>query len=156
MLQLVDDVFSTRSDPSQLQVDEDVLRKLGEIHPATLSDYDDGEGPAVWILVIPTTEKTMRLFLDGAIPENELLARTSPGEKFEAIYLCSATVLPEFRKKGLARKLTVEAIENIRKDHGIRFLYVWPFTPEGDRLAEKIAAITGLPLLKKISGHARH
>lgn len=146
MLGLIEETFSYRNDPSQLQVDEEVIEKLQAIHPATLSEYNEGQGPAVWILLIPTTTAVMEDFLARRINEQEVLDRTHPGETYEAIYLCSATVLPEYRNKGLAKKMCLDAIERIRTQHPITQLFVWPFTPEGKALAEKIAAQTGLTL----------
>lgn len=152
MLRLVDEVFATRSDPSQLQVDEHVLEKLARIHPATLAEKETDDGPIAWILLIPTTRQVMNDFIAGKISEQELLDRTQPGETYEAIYLCSATILPEYRGKGLGKQLTMEAIGAMRKEHPIEALYVWPFTKEGDALAEQLAKSCGLPLFKK-SGH---
>jgi len=59
-------------------------------------------------------------------------------------------VLPEFRGHGLAKNLALEAIENIRNTNPIRDLFVWPFTEEGDALADTLAAATSLPLLKRL------
>ena len=36
MMQIIDEVFSTREDPDQLQVNENVIARLQELHPATL------------------------------------------------------------------------------------------------------------------------
>ncbi|MBC7863367.1 MAG: hypothetical protein IAF38_10355 [Bacteroidia bacterium] len=149
MLDLVDEVFETRSDPDQLQVNQDVLKRLEEIHPATLSELDEGEGPCVWILLIPTTAKVMEDFLSGKISEQEILTNTFPAQSFEAIYLCSATTLPEYRGKGISKKLCVDAIKNIQTDHPVKTLYYWPFTTEGKKLAESVAKERGLVLVKK-------
>ena len=148
MLALIDEVFATRNDPAQLQVNEQVIAKLEQIHPATLSEYNEGNGPAVWILLIPTTTELMNLFLTGHISEQELFDRTQPAMQYEAVYLCSATALPEYRGKGHAKKLCLEAIEHIRSQHPLKALFVWPFTKEGNALAEKIAIQSGLPLKK--------
>jgi hypothetical protein len=148
MLELVDEVFSTRNDPDQLQVDQDVIARLEKLHPATLSEHNV-DGPVVWILIIPTTTELMEKFLAGKISENDLFNETKEGMNFDCIYLCSASVLPEYRKKGLAKKLTVDAIRAIQKDFPIQTLFVWPFTKEGDALAEKIAKEVGLVLRKK-------
>lgn len=149
MMNLVNEVFDTRSDPSQLQVDEAVISKLQLLHPATLSEFDDGNGPAIWILLIPTSIATMHLFLEGKIDENKLLSDTKPGQKFEAVYLCSATVLPEYRRKGMAMKLCVKAIVEMQESNPIQALYVWPFTNEGLQLSKRIAEQTGLELFIK-------
>ena len=128
MIQLADDFFATRTDPNQLSVDEKVIERLQNIHPSTMSEYDDGNGPVVWILVIPTTVELMNRFLANAISEKELFELTPLNTKYEALYLWSALVLEEYRNKGIATKLTVEAIECIRKDHPIKSLFVWAFS----------------------------
>lgn len=151
MIELADSVFSSRTDPSQLSVDEQVMARLAQIHPLTLSEYDDGSGPVVWILVIPTTSSLMELFIAKDISEKELYDQTPIGVEYDAIYLCSAMVLEEYRNKGIAKQLTIDAIENIRKDYPIKTLFVWPFSKEGESLAEKVSQLTGLPLRKRIS-----
>jgi hypothetical protein len=148
MLQLADDVFAVRNDPSQLDVDQRVLERLRQMHPATLSEHNDN-GPVIWILLIPTTNVLMRKFLKNEISEKQLYEQTPIGIKYEALYLCSAMVLPEYRGKGMTKKLTVEAIRNIRKDHNIQTLFVWPFSKEGEGLADAIAWEVMLPILKK-------
>jgi len=148
MIQLADDVFSTKTDADQLSVDEDVMARLHEIHPASLSEYDDGNGPAAWILVFPTTTALMQDFLDRKITEKALFELTPLGVSYDAIYLCSALVLEEYRNKGIAKRLTLEAIEQIRKDHPIKFLFVWSFTTGGDIVSTKISLEVGLPIFK--------
>ena len=39
LIQLADEVFAVKSDPSQLDVNQDVLARLKKIHPATISEY---------------------------------------------------------------------------------------------------------------------
>jgi predicted GNAT family acetyltransferase len=151
MIALAEKAFDARNDPQQLDVNENILAQLHALHPATLSEYDDGNGPAVWILLIPTTEKLMQEFLENKIGEKQLLENTSAKEKFTAIYLCSAMVLEEYRGKGIARKLTLQAIEEIRRQHPVQNLFVWPFSKEGETLANSIAKIAGLPL--KVKAH---
>lgn len=146
---IISEVFATRNDPDQLQVTRDDVRKLQAIHPATLSEYNEGSGPIVWLLIIPTTNEIMQKFLDGKISENQILRQTKPGDKYDTIYLCSATTLPEYRGKGITMRITLEAIDAIRKDHPITSLFVWPFTEQGKHLAEKIAEKTGLTLYRR-------
>lgn len=148
MIQLAESVFDTKSDPDQLDVDEKVIERLLRIHPSTVSEFDDGNGPVVWILVLPTTSVLMNLFLNKEISEKELFYTTPIEANFDAIYLCSAMVLEEYRGKGLARKMTLEAVESIKKDHPIKNLFVWAFSKEGDGLAERVAQLAQLPLSK--------
>lgn len=149
MIQLAEDVFHVKSDPGQLDVNEEVMEKLQALHPATLSEYDEGDGPIVWILLIPTTERLMMEFLSGSISEKELFEKTPAGIRYETIYLCSALVLEEFRKKGLAQKLTIDAINSIRNDHDIHALFVWPFSEAGLSLSSKVAGALNLPIYQK-------
>jgi len=149
MLRLASDVFDVKNDPSQLDVNEKVMKRLLRLHPATLSEYDDGHGPVAWILLIPTSLDLMNRFVNKKISEQELLDLTKPDSTYEAIYLCSAMVLEEYRRQGMAKDLTLKAIESIRKKHPIKTLFVWPFTPEGDAGAKAIAKLAGLPLKKR-------
>lgn len=151
MIQLADEVFATRSDPAQLDVNEDVLEHLRRIHPATVSEYDDGNGPVAWILLIPTTPELMNRFIGGDISEKELYELTPLDIKYEALYLCSAMVLEEYRRKGIAKRLTLSAIEAIRKDHPIKSLFVWTFSHEGLLCAEALARLTSLPLQRRMN-----
>lgn len=149
MLQLADSVFDTKNDNNQLDVNDDVLIKLQKIHPSTISEYNEGDGPIAWVLLIPTTEELMNKFLKKDISEKELFEQTPIDSKYDALYLCSALVLEEYRNKGITKRLTLSAIENIRKNNPIQSLFVWPFSNEGNIVAKNIARITQLPLLKR-------
>jgi len=149
LIQLADEVFSSRTDPDQLNVDENVMEHLQLIHPDTISEYDDGNGPVCWILCIPTTLDLMTQFIDQKISERELYELTPLNSKYEAIYMCSALLLEEFRGKGIAQKLALQAIENIKIDHNIKALFFWAFSKEGEKLAEKLSGLIGLPLYKR-------
>ena len=150
MIQLAEDVFAVKSDPDQLDVDQEVMERLQRIHPATVSEYDNGNGPVAWILLIPTTLDLMHKFLRHEISEKELFELTPEDSAYEALYLCSALVLEEYRRKGIAKQLTLTAIEYIRRDHPLKALFVWAFSKEGDLSSEKVARLTLLPLHKRV------
>lgn len=149
MLQLIDEVFATRNDPDQIQVNQQQLKKLQAIHPSTLTEFANEEGPFIWILIIPTTKSIMNNFLEGRISEKQLLEKTTAGDNYDSIYLCSATTLPEFRGKGETKKLCIKAINAIHETNPITTLFVWPFTKEGEILAKKIAGDCKLQLKVK-------
>jgi GNAT superfamily N-acetyltransferase len=69
--------------------------------------------------------------------------------QYDAIYLCSALVLPEYRGKGIAKRLACTAIEAIQADHPIKSLVCWAFSREGEALATSIAREVGIPLLQR-------
>jgi len=149
MIQLSEEVFSSRTDPDQLNVNENVMDHLQLIHPDTISEYDEGNGPICWILCIPTTIDLMNQFINKKISERELYELTPLNTKYEAIYLCSALLLEEFRGKGIAQTLGIRAIENIKIDHSIKALFFWSFSKEGEKLAEKVSELMSLPLFKR-------
>jgi len=149
MIQLADEVFAVKSDPSQLDVNQEVRERLLQIHPDTISAHDDGNGPVAWVLLIPTTTYLMNRFLENEISEKEMFNLTPLNIQYDAIYLCSALVLDEYRRKGITRKLALAAIESIQKDHPLQAAFVWAFSSEGDLAAENIARSAGLSLYKK-------
>lgn len=149
LIQLADEVFAVKSDPSQLDVNAEVLERLHQIHPATISAHDDGNGPVAWVLLIPTTLELMNRFLENQISEKELFNLTPLNTEYDAIYLCSALVLEEYRRKGITKQLALSAIEEIRKTHPLKAAFVWAFSPEGDLAAETIARLAGLPVYKR-------
>jgi ribosomal protein S18 acetylase RimI-like enzyme len=146
MIALATEVFDAKNDPEQISVTEGDMERLHALHPASMSQESTEDGPVAWILIFPTTLALMDRFLRKEISERELLALTPIGGTFEAVYLCSALVLPEYRGKGIARRLTVNAIRSIQQDHPIEHLFVWPWSKGGDRAAESVARETGLEL----------
>lgn len=149
LVKLAEEVFAVKNDPSQLNVDQDVIVRLFGIHPFTVSEFRDENGPVAWLLVIPTTTELMNRFLAEDITERELFDMTVPDTVYEAIYLCSGLVLEEYRRKGIIKQLALNAIDSIRKDHPIKALFSWAFTEEGDLAAERVAELAGLPLFKR-------
>ena len=149
MIQLADEVFAVKDDPSQLDVNQEVLERLHRIHPTTVSSQDEGNGPVAWLLLIPTTLELMNQFLEGEISEKKLFDLTPLDTKYEALYLCSAMVLEEYRRKGITKQLSIKAIETISQDHPLKAAFVWAFSPEGDQAAETIVGLAGLPLYKR-------
>jgi len=149
LIELSDEVFSSRTDPDQLNINENVMEHLQLIHPDTISEYDDGNGPVCWILCIPTTLDLMNQFIHKEISERELYELTPLNIKYEAIYMCSALLLEEFRGKGIAQRVGMKAIENIMVDHSIKALFFWSFSKEGEKLADKASDLLGLPLYKR-------
>lgn len=150
LVQLADEVFAVKSDPSQLDVNPEVLERLQALHPATVSAFDDGNGPVAWVLLIPTTLELMNRFLDCQILEKELFDLTPLNIAYDAVYLCSALVLEEYRRKGITKNMAMSAIEIIRNDHPLKAAFVWAFSPEGDLAAETIAQLAELPLYKRV------
>jgi ribosomal protein S18 acetylase RimI-like enzyme len=123
MIRLAEEFFETKNDPAQISVSSESMGKLRRLHPATLTEQTDADGPIAWVLVIPTTMDVMQRFVAKEINERELLDSTIPGASYDALYLCSALVLPEHRGKGIAKRLLVKAVGSVRQQHPIRVLF---------------------------------
>lgn len=149
LIQLAEDVFAVKSDPEQLDVDEEVIERLKTLHLSTVSEYSTDSGPAAWVLLIPTTLNLMQKFISKQITEKQILELTPANTLYDTLYLCSALTLPEYRNKGVTKKLTLDAIKNIERTHPIKTLFVWPFSNEGEHLADSIAKAASHPLLKR-------
>lgn len=151
MITLADEFFLAKTDSSQIDIDESVIERITALHPSCMGEIATDDGPIAWTIVVPVSTETMNLFLSGTINESDLLNRSEKEGVFEAVYLCSALVLPEHRRKGLSRKLLTESIQVIRKDHGIRALFYWGFSPEGNSLARSVARGLSMPIFERKS-----
>ena len=149
MIQLADEFFEAKNDPSQLDIDESIIARLQKIHPATMGEIADENGPIAWTIAIPTTHTLMQKFLEKKISEKELFVLTECEQQFDAVYLCSALVLPEHREKGIAKKLACTSLRAILHEHPIRELFYWSFSTEGERLAQAIADELQLSLKRR-------
>ena len=150
MIRLANEVFGMKQDPTQISVNAKVIARLRKIHASAMTEKRTKNGPIAWILVFPTTRELMIRFIKRQIDERDLLKKTPLGVKYDAMYLCSALVLPEYRRKGLAKRLMCKAIKSIQKQHPIKFLFYWAFSAEGKRLAVSVAKNLSLPLSKRI------
>ena len=119
MMQLAEEFFSAKDDPSQISVNGMVMLRLKNIHPDTITEKRTSKGPIAWILIFPTTRKLMHQFITKEINEKNLYRKTPLHVKYDSIYLCSALVLPEYRGRGLAKRLMIKAIKSIKKEHPI-------------------------------------
>ena len=84
MIQLAEDVFAVKSDPDQLDVDQEVMERLKRIHHASVSEMDYGNGPVAWLILIPTTMDLMHRFLAEEITEKQLFELTPLDVKYDA------------------------------------------------------------------------
>ena len=149
MIQLAAATFAAHNDPDQLDVDEAIMKQLQDLHPATISQHIEGDGPVCWVLFIPTNIAIMNQFIQGHISEGTLLKLTPLQAKYDELYLCSCLVLPEFRRQGIAKKVAYASIKILREDHPIKNLFVWNFSDEGAAFSATIARHEGLPLLER-------
>ena len=149
MIRLAEETFHGSEDPSAIVVTDVLMGRLRQMHPSTVTEELDEAGPIAWVLVLPTTSELLARFIEKSITEKQLFESTPDKASYTAVYLCSALVLPEYRRKGIARRLIAAAVKSIRKDHPISTLAFWPFSTEGRLLAESVAKECGLPLFER-------
>ena len=145
MLELTENIFKTEKDPEQIPINKKSLHKLLRLHPKAPTYLLNKKGGLMgWVVVVPTNKKLAGNFLNLKISEKELFEKTKPLKKYSAIYLCSAIVLPRYRRKGYATEMFIKAINNIPKEKNVLFFY-WPFNKSG----KKLENILGLKLKKE-------
>ena len=149
LLELADQLFNTKSDPEQLDVNEHVIETLQDIAPVLVHEHQIDHEAVAWITLIPSNETLTEAFIQGAISEKNYFEKSVVLSAFDTIYLCSAIVLEEFRHQGIVSQHCKAAIEHMRIQHKIKQLAAWPFTAEGLSCARAIAHRLELPLILK-------
>lgn len=149
VLKISEDFFGTQSDPDQMPINQESADKLNSISSDTiLYKFDDKGNPIAWSVVVPTTIEVMNKFLHKDISEKELLQRASKDKKFEALYLCAVFVLPEYRRKGLAKDLLIESVKKLSNQKELP-LYSWIYSEEGKKLSGYLSSALGVEILKR-------
>ena len=149
MIRLAEENFHPSENPSEVVVTDALMARLRRMHPSTVSEKCDESGPIAWVLLLPTTEELIARFLDKRLSERQLFEETREGGVYDVLYLSSALVLPEYRRKGIARRMIVDAVTSVCRDQPIAKLACWPFSVEGRLLAESVAKDCELPLLQR-------
>jgi hypothetical protein len=150
MLDITERFFGTANDPNQMPITKGSFYKLQELHPKTVIYKIENGEPISWVVVLPTSDGLAKKFLKGEINERELLDMTKPQEQYEALYLCAAFTIPEYRRRGYVIEMLEEAIDSIPHTANVK-LFSWPYSKEGRLLVEKLSAVLGVKILLKES-----
>ncbi len=142
-MKLAEEFFGTATDPRQIPITQQCLRRLRSLwKDAFLYELDGGSEPISWVVVVPTQAELARLFVNGTLTERQLFDQTEPAKRYDALYLCSMFTVPSRRRQGLATKLMVQAIQTapVAPD---AMLLAWPMTIQGEGVVRKIEQLTG-------------
>lgn len=149
ILEIAEQFYGTFDDLEQIPINENSFNRLISIHEETIKlKTDNSNSPVSWIVVIPTSGETMNLFLDKKINERELFDRAVKEKSFEALYLCSAFTISEYRNKGYAKELLIESINKFAPDKSVE-LYVWIYSKEGANLINVLEESLGREIKKR-------
>ena len=146
---LAEEFFQTEIDPTQISATLEDTNKILAIHEKGLIYRTDKDGKLVgWIVVLPTSQKLSLQFLSGEITERMLLEKSEPQNEYDALYLCSAYVVPKHRREGHVVDMLKEAMSCIPHAKDC-MLSSWPYSPEGRQLLSKLGGIFGTEIKMK-------
>lgn len=148
MLVLAEAFFGTAQDSSQIPITRLSFEKLQALHSKTVVYRLIGSEPVSWVVVLPTSRELASKFLAGQISERDLLEMTVPVSTYEALYLCAAFTVPEYRRKGYAVRLFREALDSIPQVSNA-LLFAWPYSEEGRLLIGELEVILGRAILRR-------
>ena len=130
--------FHTEEDSEQVPISLESHKYLLAVRPSSLATSFSDDGTLVAsVVTIPTTKEITDLFMSGEITEKELFDRTEPRGNSEALYLMSAFVAPDYRRRGLGIQLTKELISKIDSDAKLT-LFAWPTSEEGKKFTNAL------------------
>jgi hypothetical protein len=149
-LEMAESIFETDAHPDQMQATPENFQKLKSLDVnSILYQVKDDNEPIAWVVVMPTQRAVAEKFITGTINEQEFLDNTEPAESYDAVYICAAATLPEYRRKGVASDLVKTALYRLplKVDYEI---YSWPTSAEGAEGLKKLGQKTGKVI------HTRH
>jgi hypothetical protein len=145
ILEISEEFFHTKDDPTQIPTTMEASKKILDLYPGAFSYKMENGTPVSWVIVIPTQKEIAEKFLRGELNERELLENTKKEDVYDALYLQIAFTLPEFRGKGFPICLFKKAIAKAPISNDAMF-FAWAYSKEGKALIQKTSAV----LQKKI------
>ena len=147
---LVEEHFQTAEDEEQAPVTLDQVLWIEKNIPECLNVIKDGSAVIGETFMFPATRALMEQFLRKEINEKQLMTACREHVTYknaDALYLASAIVLPAYRRQGLALQAFLLSITKAQTcmQH-TPALFCWVYSPEGAKLAQKIAQQSGLTL----------
>lgn len=131
--------FGTYTDQEQIPITIESRKKLKNLSKYGLNCALDSDGnPVSWVVVVPTSVALMDQFIKGEINEREMFDRSLPSHRYEAIYLCSAFTIPEYRKKGIAKVLMLQSIHEFQKTNPEIKIFAWVWSEDGKKLINSL------------------
>jgi hypothetical protein len=150
---MAEDYFGTDTDPEQMRPSDGSRKWMLENARGYNNIIRHKRDIVGYSFMLPCSIKLMEQFLSGAISEFNLfeqIKKTKFGKCPESIYLCTAFIKPEFRRRGFVTTAYVKAIKKATSNYKYKpILFYWKYTEEGEKIALKVAKLTGLKLRKK-------
>jgi ribosomal protein S18 acetylase RimI-like enzyme len=142
-IRLAEEIFDIQNHQDQMRAEPATFDKLKALSPdSVLYEIADADRLAGWVVIVPTNKEIMDKFTSKVITEQQLLDMSKPSQSYSALYLCAAATLPEYRRMGIALRLTKEAISRMHLTSDYE-LFAWPTTKEGESVLKKLETETG-------------
>ncbi len=131
--------FGTAVDPEQIPIVPESREKMKKLSPYCFhTAFDSNDNPVSWVIRIPTTRELKEKFMRKEITEREMFDQTVPAQTYDALYLCTSFTIPEFRRKGIARALTIETIEKFKENSPNIQLFSWIYSSDGEKFVDSL------------------
>lgn len=148
MMMEVEKFFHTEVDTTQIPATLEGFRRIEKLHPSAVKCFMDGDDIVSVALTIPTTKELAKKFIAGDITERELLERSEPKERYEALYFHLAFTLRAYRGRKLTEKMFEEAVREIPCEKDAMY-FAWSFSDGGNKVLDALENDLGIIIHRK-------
>ncbi len=147
---LAENFFHTKEDKEQLPGSEITYEFITQKFPYSVNIIKDDSNVIGHTFALPCDKANRDAFLQGKINERELFYRIKDSIKskdYTSLYLASAQIRTKYQRKGITSRGFAIHIKEYQKAIKPNLdLFYWSMTPEGQKLAQKVAELAGLPI----------
>lgn len=151
--ELAEKYFGTEKDPEQMPTHKEASLWILEQIPECVNVIKDDGKQVGFTFIIPCNEEIMDKFLNREINERQLYEEVRKkkinSKNFTTIYLCSAFVIPEYRRKGLVGNAVMKSIKKIVKTKHIPTLFYDAYSEDGKNVVEVSAKKLKIKVLER-------
>jgi len=134
--------FRTHAGSEQIQIDRGSREWVCARIPECWRIIKHGTEVIGSTFCLPTTADQMQRFISAAISEYELFEEVRPLKSIpgEALYLCSAFVLPAYRGQGLAVAAALQTLTWFCTRNPRPALFAWEYSSDGAKAIDRLEA----------------
>lgn len=138
--EIAENVFGTAEDPDQVDANLENSLKLRSVDSHSILVEKEGDTLVGWAVAMPSSLENMRAFLNEDISERSLFDLSVETVKHEALYLMAVIVLPEFRRRGVGKRVITKQLDYfLEKYPSISQVYAWPWSEGGEALIQSLS-----------------
>lgn len=148
---LTEGLWSTKTDPEIIPSKVFTYNFVTKEIPFSYNVIKEDDLVIGFTIVLPSSEEDMYDFINEKITEKELFYRIleTDRENFSCLYLCSAVIAENYRRRGLAKKSLMKQIEKFSNIYDIKYIYSWAFSDAGKKICNNISEEINIPLIER-------